>query len=169
MRALTVAEYLDEDEHSRPHLEFHEGEVRPVDEGDVIHARLVSRVASLLECGPGDVAQVSTQLRVHVSPAHYFYPDVSAGPRGASPSLIVEILSAATDDYDRGRKFEAYQLLPALREYVLIDQPEKRVHRFWKTAENDWLLQTLTEPQDLLELDSGVSFTLEELYRNALR
>jgi len=38
-----------------------------------------------------------------------------------NPTVIVEVLSPSTEAYDRGRKFEHYQSIDSLREYLLID------------------------------------------------
>ncbi len=37
-----------------------------------------------------------------------------------NPTVIVEVLSAGTEVYDRGRKFEHYQSIESLREYLLV-------------------------------------------------
>lgn len=37
-----------------------------------------------------------------------------------NPALIIEVLSASTESYDRGDKFSAYKSIPALREYLHI-------------------------------------------------
>ncbi|MEL6271126.1 MAG: Uma2 family endonuclease, partial [Chloroflexota bacterium] len=39
-----------------------------------------------------------------------------------NPTMIIEVLSPSTADYDRGTKFNHYQMIPSLREYVLIEQ-----------------------------------------------
>jgi len=39
-----------------------------------------------------------------------------------NPSLIVEVLSTSTEDYDRGGKFALYPQIPSLQEYLLVPQ-----------------------------------------------
>jgi len=39
-----------------------------------------------------------------------------------NPSLIVEVLSASTQAYDRGDKFALYRKIPSLREYLPVSQ-----------------------------------------------
>ncbi len=36
--------------------------------------------------------------------------------------VIVEVLSDSTEKYDRGDKFEQYQAITSLRDYVLVSQ-----------------------------------------------
>lgn len=38
-----------------------------------------------------------------------------------NPVLIVEVLSASTESYDRGRKFGFYRSIPSLHEYLMVD------------------------------------------------
>jgi Uma2 family endonuclease len=80
-----------------------------------------------------------------------FYPDVfvTCDPVDLSPEretyktaprLIAEVLSDSTAAYDRGRKFEQYQRLPSLQEYLLIEQDRVHVDLFRRNAEGLWVL-----------------------------
>jgi Uma2 family endonuclease len=51
----------------------------------------------------------------------------SIGEAIVNPTVIVEVLSESTEQYDRTEKFEAYKLLPSLEQYVLISQDERRI------------------------------------------
>jgi len=56
-----------------------------------------------------------------------------ADPSGATitnPILIVEVLSASTEEEDRGNKWQHYQLIPSLLEYVLVSQTHPRVESY---------------------------------------
>ena len=39
-----------------------------------------------------------------------------------NPTVIVEVLSPSTETYDRGEKFEHYQQITSLKDYILISQ-----------------------------------------------
>lgn len=65
------------------------------------------------------------------SAARYAYPDVSVicgKPEVLdrrkdillNPTVIIEVLSPSTADFDRSFKFVAYTAIPSLRQYVLI-------------------------------------------------
>lgn len=41
-----------------------------------------------------------------------------------NPNVIFEVLSKATEDYDRGTKFKLYRTLPSLKNYVLVSSTE---------------------------------------------
>jgi Uma2 family endonuclease len=76
-------------------------------------------------------------MRVQVEAADaYFYPDLSGLCGGfdfhderkdtyKNPQFVIEILSASTESYDRGKKFFHYQTLPSLREYVWVSQVDR--------------------------------------------
>jgi Uma2 family endonuclease len=55
-----------------------------------------------------------------------------------NPSVIVEVLSPSTEDYDRGEKREHYQQIESLREYVLVAQDRRWVEVFQRTATGSW-------------------------------
>jgi len=57
-----------------------------------------------------------------------------------NPTVIVEVLSESTRDYDRGRKFQHYRTLPSLAEYLTVDQDEPHVEHWTRQPESRWLL-----------------------------
>ena len=57
-----------------------------------------------------------------------------------NPILILEVLSRATEAYDRGFKFAQYRLLESLREYVLVSQSEPRVEIFQRQSDGEFKL-----------------------------
>ncbi|MEO7331474.1 MAG: Uma2 family endonuclease [Minicystis sp.] len=55
-----------------------------------------------------------------------------------NPVVIVEVLSDSTERYDRGDKFEHYETIPSLRDYLLVSQKKVRVEHFHRQAEGTW-------------------------------
>lgn len=81
-----------------------------------------------------------------------------------NPSVVVEVLSTGTEEYDRGEKREHYQQIAALREYVLIAQDRRRVEVFRRSDEGGWE-HHVHNSGDTIELPSlGVAFTTDQLY-----
>lgn len=79
----------------------------------------------------------------------YTHPDVAVlcgkprwvDPKGecwANPTAIVEVLSASTEAYDRGAKFEQYQSISSLATYLLIDEDGPRVEQFIRKTNTEW-------------------------------
>ena len=103
----------------------------------------------------------------------YFYPDlvVSCHPEDLAaqdaithPTLIVEVLSPSTRDYDRGDKFKSYRVLSSLQEYVLIDSNRVAVEYFRRGAGRMWLY-TLYEASETLVLQSlGIEVAVDAIY-----
>lgn len=117
-----------------------------------------------------------SDMRVTVpSTGMYTYPDlvVACGePRFEDgqvdtlldPTLIVEILSPATEAYDRGDKFAHYRQVDSLREYVLVAQHRMLVERFTRQGDS-WLLSVASEAGAVMELPSiGCTLPLDEIY-----
>ena len=75
--------------------------------------------------------------------------------------MIVEVLSASTESYDRGEKFMHYRRLESLREYVLVAQDKAIVERYTRQGD-EWLL---TE----LPVGSVVAACLDRLRRSIAR
>jgi Uma2 family endonuclease len=106
----------------------------------------------------------------------YAYPDVvvvcgDAQFRDAeldtllNPTLIVEVLSETTKNYDRGEKFERYRLIPSFREYLLVAQDKVHVERFVKRDDGTWILSETNSLADTVELASiDCRLQLSEIY-----
>ena len=77
----------------------------------------------------------------------YRYPDTSAAcgkihfrsfdgiEALVNPTLVVEVLSATTENADRKQKKDAYQALPSLKDYLLVSQTAYHVTRFSRHGE----------------------------------
>lgn len=105
------------------------------------------------------------------------YPDVfvtcDARDRGEAavrakshPKLVIEVLSPSTAAWDRGRKFELYQQIDALEEYLLIEQDRLHADLFRRNAEGLWVLHPIG-PGGVVKLASvGVDMALETFYED---
>ncbi len=102
-----------------------------------------------------------------------YYPDVVVTCNSSldssrtihRPSIIVEVLSSTTEAIDRGEKWEQYQTIPSLEQYVLLSQSEA-VAEVFSRSESKWLYERFTA-DDMLHFPSlEYSFTLSDLYKN---
>lgn len=109
-------------------------------------------------------------LRVHNNcNSFYTYPDVTIvfGKEEyldnkfdtlTNPTVIFEVLSTATEDYDRGTKFKLCRSLPSLHNYVLVNSTEFAAEVF--TRNNDqWILNTAKDKNDHIYI-SAINFDL---------
>ena len=60
-----------------------------------------------------------------------------------NPSVIIEILSKSTRNYDKGEKFTLYRDIPTLKEYILIDSEAVRIEKFMRNEDESWLLRNI--------------------------
>lgn len=114
----------------------------------VVSLNIASALKQRLRGTPCRAYIADMKLRVEIADA-FFYPDVmvSCHPDDLknqrfieNPTVVVEVLSDSTADYDRGGKFVAYRKLESLQEYLIVDIDSRRVECFRRTADNDWLL-----------------------------
>lgn len=85
----------------------------------------------------------------------------SIGEAIVNPTLIVEVLSDATERYDRDGKFEAYKKLPSFEEYVLVSQEVRRVEVRTRRGQ-EWSTQIGEEGQSVRI--HGRDFAVDSLY-----
>ncbi len=121
----------------------------------------------------------SSDMRVQAAEGElYTYPDLSAlcgepkfnhSIRPGSllnPQVIFEILSPATEAFDRGDKFARYRKLPSLTDYVLVASEFMRVEHFVRQANNSWTMTEYSQPADVVPLRPlDCALPLEEIYR----
>jgi Uma2 family endonuclease len=176
---LTPEEYLAIERKAEYKSEYFNGEMFAMAGASERHVLIVTNVVAELR---GQLRQrpctvYSTDLRVRVSPtALYTYPAVVVvceQPQFAddqrdtllNPTLIVEVLSESTKDYDRGEKFEQCRSLASLNEYVLIAQDKYHVEHFVRQPDNRWLLSETNWLEDTIHLSSiDCDLALIEVY-----
>jgi Uma2 family endonuclease len=81
------------------------------------------------------------------------------------PSIIVEVLSSSTEAIDRGEKWEQYQTIESLEQYVLLSQNEA-VAEIYSRQENKWIYERITGEMRLTFSSLGLEIMLSELYQN---
>ena len=133
---MSLQAFLDWENQQPGRHEFYRGEVFAMVGARRVHGIVALNVAAALKTRlQGRPCQAFIEsMKVRVADDAVFYPDVfvTCDARDLRtemvfehPVLIVEVLSASTQAFDRGAKFAAYRGLTSLREYVLID-PETR-------------------------------------------
>ena len=138
--------------------------------GSDAHAALCIRLGTLLSNQLEDAPCLvySSDRRLKLPQGNYLFPDLTVArgketsSRATDPTVIIEVLSPATEKRDRGAKLAAYKTLPSLMEYVLIGSEVQEIV-VWR--ESNWRPYHY-QSGDLVELKSlGVSFSFDALYR----
>lgn len=82
-----------------------------------------------------------------------------------NPSLIAEVLSKSTQNYDQGNKFLYYRSIPEFKEYILIDQYQFHVMHYVKTVDGKWIFDEIEGESATLSLETiDFQITLSDLY-----
>ena len=83
-----------------------------------------------------------------------------------NPGVIIEVLSSATEAFDRGEKWMRYQAwLPSLTDYVLVAQTMPLVEHYLRQAAGGWLYSLVSGLEASLQLASiGCTLRLAEVY-----
>jgi Uma2 family endonuclease len=139
-RRYTPQEYLAREDAADSKSEYSNGEIVPIG-GTTNHNRISLNLAGSMNLAFAqidyEVFMADVKLWVPERNA-YTYPDVMVVAGAVeyqdvrsdiicNPSVIVEVLSKSTEDYDRREKFSLYRTLPSFQEYVLIDQTRIQV------------------------------------------
>ncbi len=107
---------------------------------NLVCANVIAALRPLVRGGTCRVYANDLRLKIPQR-QQYLYADVTV-IRGAivrdatdadtarNPRLICEVVSPSTEDYDRGKKFQAYRRIPELAEYLLIAQDTVRIEHF---------------------------------------
>ena len=174
---ISEAEYREHESHSPEKHEYRDGRIFAMAGASPDHNRLTTAaiisLGTQLQGKPCEPFNADQRVKAG-APGINTYPDVVV----ACPPLvldddnltlldatvIIEVLSPSTAQYDRIQKFWNYAQLPSLRHYVLVSQDEIAVeHR--KRDGDKWLLEILFAREDELVLDAiECTLKLADLY-----
>jgi Uma2 family endonuclease len=114
-----------------------------------------------------------TKIRLRLpTQVRFYYPDVSVvcrpNPQTDSfhdePAVLVEVLSRRTRRIDEGEKKDAYQSIPSLAVYLLIEQETPAVVAFRRT-EQGFVREVYQGMEAVLPLpEMGIDLPLAEIY-----
>lgn len=175
-RRLTLEAYLELDRTSEDRWEYVNGQAFAMaasPEHNLVKGNVYAALKAALVDRPCIAYPDGQKLSTPATGA-YHYPDVSVycgrperdanDPNAfTNPTLIVEVLSPHTADYDRGGKFVHYRGLPSLQEYVTVSIEERRVERHRRLETAEWLMtERLDGSIDLASI--GVTLPLAPLW-----
>ena len=176
---LTPEQYLAIEREAEYKSEYFQGEMFAMAGAGWAHnvwsANLVTGLNNQLRSRPCRVYSSDMRVRVRAT-GLYTYPDVVVvcGERRflderrdtlLNPSLLIEVLSPSTEAFDRGQKFEHYQSIESLREYLLVASDRVHVDLYTRQPDGRWLLTSAGRLEDSLDLQSvGCRLALLDLY-----
>lgn len=181
---MSPAEYLAWEEQQELRYEYLDGMVYPRNDiigmtgGTVPHNDIALNLYTALRAPMRsrgcrvNVADVKVQIDDRGA---FFYPDllVSCHPQDGTalkfvryPTVIIEVLSPATESYDRGAKFAQYRRLESLQEYVLISSDRINVELFRLNDRQRWELIPYGSGDTLEFVSLEFACPIEWLYEN---
>jgi Uma2 family endonuclease len=173
---MSAAEYLEWERRQLDKHELHDGEVFAMAGGSPRHNLLSSAIAAELRAATRELGchVLSSDQRIAAVPGQrYVYADavvvcgsVRTDPAASdvlvNPTVVVEVLSPSTEAHDRGIKWEAYQRLPSLTDYLLVAQAQVRVEHYRREADA-WRYRVLVAG-DTIELSNGARVAVDAIY-----
>lgn len=179
-RHMTAPEYLVWERDQVEKHEFHRGEVFAMAGGSARHNFLSVALSAELRSAtrPRGCHVLSSDQRISATRGErYVYADAVVVCGGvqlepgtsdvlANPSVVVEVLSASTESYDRGDKWEAYQRLASLTDYLLVAQGSVRVEHYRRETDGSWRYRVL-EAGEVVTLANGATVAIDAIYDGA--
>jgi len=161
--------------------EYFHGEVFAMAGGSPRHNALCASVLTALRSalGDGSCNLFTSDQRVSMDRGErYVYPDITVvcgdvslqeGTTDvvANPTILVEVLSSSTEQYDRGLKWEGYQRLPSLTDYVLVSQREPRIEHFRRESSGSWVYRSAVSG-GRVTLSNGATLDIDAVFDRLL-
>ncbi len=177
----TLEEYFKLEKKSEERYEFYNGEVFCMSGVSPNHAQIETNLITSLNSKLRDrgcrVFPANMRIKVPAAPP-YRYPDVvvvcdkpiyekiGGIDTLTNPMLIIEVLSASTEAYDRGDKFTYYKSIASFREYLLVAQHRPHITHYSKREDGRWSYEEINEIDGHINLQSlNCVLTLAEVYR----
>lgn len=179
LHRYTFGEYVELEESSVVRHEFLDGSIYAMAGGTSEHAAMAGALMAMLGSQMNGYRVYSSDLRVRVlATGLATYPDVTVvcGPSErdpqshshvTNPTMLVEVLSNATQDYDRGEKLEHYKRIPSLKTVVLVDHTKAEMVVWTRSQSNEWR-EELYGPGAVICVEAvGAQITLDAVYAAA--
>jgi len=175
----TEREYLEIERQAETKSEFYEGEFFAMAGASREHNIISLNIAMSFrrKTKKRHCEVYHSDMRVYASNyGLYTYPDVTlvcGEPRFIddmfdtllNPSVLVEVLSKSTEDYDKIQKFDFYRSIDSLKYYLIVRQNRPYVEVWKKVKEDFWEVQFCDKLEDVARLDNlEITFELAEIY-----
>ena len=167
-------DYLLVEEMNPVRHEYLDGEIYAMAGGTMLHAALAASILASVGLQLGSCRAFTSGLRIRVLAT---YPDLTVvcGPieadpenkdTAANPSVVFEVLSPSTIDYDLGEKFEHYRQIPSLKAVVYVWQDRRQIEVRTRT-EDVWRTDTIGSGGVAQIAPLGCRLDVDALYARA--
>jgi Uma2 family endonuclease len=176
---VSPEEYLAFEREAEYKSEYVDGVIYAMTGASLNHIQIVSNITHALsgQLNARPCRVLSNEMKVRMPDSRkFFYPDLTVlcdKPQFhdertdiiLNPLLIIEVLSKSTEAFDRGAKFQAYQGLDSLREYLLVAQDKPVVEQYVRQPDGSWMYRVVIGLESSLLLPSAeCTLGLSEVY-----
>lgn len=177
----TYAQYVALEKSSNTKHEFFDGEIYAMAVGTEDHSALAAECLRALGNAIGDrPCRVHTSdLRIYVEAVGLAtFPDgaVICGPlerhapspetTAVNPTILLEVTSDSSEEYDTGAKFEAYRTIPTLVEYIVVSHRERRITVHRRDGDR-WVMRSAIRGGTARAEAIGAVLDVDTVYRNS--
>lgn len=179
--AVSLDEYLKDIELAPEFREYVGGRVRFIPPSSLEHGLRATGLAWHLDRRPRAHRVLPRGMLIRTQAGDVFSPDAMAyvgAPelerRGGTdfllnPVLLAEVVPHGGGAYELGEKWQRYQRIRSLREYLVMDEAEPRVVRYTRVGPEQWRVDEFAGPEAEIRLISiEVVYKLADVYEHAL-
>jgi Uma2 family endonuclease len=175
---LSAAEYLAWERGQDTKHEFFHGEVFAMAGASPRHNALCVAVSATLRgVALRGCHVLSSDQRIALDGGErYVYPDVTVVCGApivehddviANPAVLVEVLSRSTEQNDRGSKWQSYQQIESLTDYLVVSQWSPRIEHFRRDARGGWSYRA-AGAGELVTLADGTELAVDEVFAGVM-
>jgi len=179
---LTPDEYLKAERVSEAKAEYVAGQVLEMQGPSIPHARIVRNIqvalANHMKESPCEA--LAAGIKVKSEEDKFFYPDVlvfcgepiytyGANDVILNPTVIIEVLSRTTSDWDRGGKFEYCRRIETLTDYILVSQDKCQVEHRERQSSTKWTMRFIDGLDGVIRLKTtDCELPLADIYERVI-
>lgn len=175
----TPEEYLAMEQAAEYRSEYYKGEIFAMPGASINHNRIVRNLSTKLDqaLANSKCEAFINEIKVWIAKKDLFtypavivicgkpefYPD--RDDTITNPTVVIEVLSDSTKNYDRTEKFEFYRTLPAFQEYILVDQYRVHVEHFYLEGKGKWIFTDYSDINDVVKFNKiKFEIAMQDIY-----
>lgn len=162
--------------------EFLNGEIYAIAGGSEEHSALAAEVLGVLRNATrkGPCRVHTSDLRLYVEePGLATFPDgsVICGPleqhppsqkaTALNPTLLLEVTSDSSEEYDTRDKVDFYRTIPSLRDYVIVSHRERRITVHSRNEAGEWGMRVGVAGGRVAATSVGAELAVDEIYEKS--
>jgi Uma2 family endonuclease len=178
----TYAQYVALEKESSTKHEYFDGEIYAMAGGTAEHSALATKVLAALDTAISDrpCRAHTSDLRLYVEAVGLAtFPDGSVicgelqqhapSPESTAvnPTILLEVTSDSSEEYDTGEKLDAYRTIPTIREVVLVSHRERRITVHRRDEQGTWSMRVAIAGGRVAVESLGADLFVDTIYRNS--